>query len=568
MSAIWFLVTLVLVSVQSAQAQTSCAARHTNSGVFICYPGPAENRPNAHVSEFFHFSAQANAPDGHTIRRCAVLIDNHVVHEIRLPAPQQALSIETNLRSPFTSGSHSLRLEVYGVGSAEVTGIQFLASKDESFCDPFSRFDPRACAPLRAAALLRWSPEASRSEKSTFATLDSPADALAEYGEYAEIYDRNLRRLEADVSDAMAVDGRGNLYVASHVVADVELRKYTPDGTLAYDSLVRSCGAGFLSLTGIAVGGSGLVWIAGNTTACMPGTTNAFHPHVEPAGALRGFVMLLDTTKPSATPLYVTYLSNIEYRINGIRVDRQGNTYATGVTNSLSFPHESMLDIAPQNSTSQGAGFGFVSVLNAAGSGLQWSTLLRGAQLTALSLGDRGKVYLAGRAYRAETGQSNVVARSAEPCGGDVRGTHACDDLLVAELSKAGRELSYVGRLRGAARAEGRAISTIHQSDWVLVAGVADSSSMARSPGARNVPAGDLRGFVLAVQTCRAGLSYRRPVRDGGVYRTLSIVLTPALDAFAGAASGVFQHSQSGKSLEKSVMSIQTDSACHDSAQP
>src|SRR6476469_8060645 len=113
MSAIWFLVTLVLVSVQSAQAQTSCAARHTNSGVFICYPGPAENRPNAHLSEFFHFSAQANAPDGHTIRRCAVLIDNHVVHEIRLPAPQQALSIETNLRSPFTSGSHSLRLEVY-----------------------------------------------------------------------------------------------------------------------------------------------------------------------------------------------------------------------------------------------------------------------------------------------------------------------------------------------------------------------------------------------------------------------------------------------------------------------
>src|SRR5579884_3941692 len=133
---------LLLVEGGNAGAQTSCATRHQNPGVFICYPNPAENPADADLPDTFHISAQVNPAEGRTVRRYGILIDGAVVYDGKLPAPLKKLSIETNLKSPPAAGSHSLSLVVYGEGSAEVSGLRIHESPTSPLCDPFSRTNP------------------------------------------------------------------------------------------------------------------------------------------------------------------------------------------------------------------------------------------------------------------------------------------------------------------------------------------------------------------------------------------------------------------------------------------
>src|SRR5262249_18706406 len=154
----------------------------------------------------------------------------------------------------------------------EVEKLQVDPSRYVTFCDPFNRVDPRACQISNAKARLRWLPAEA-------APAASQTDSFAAYSAYVKLYGRNLKSLEADVADAVAVDTQGNLYVASHAFTDVDLRKYAPNGSLVYASLIRSCGEGFLSVAGIAVD-AGRVWIAGDTTACLPATAHTLRSQV------------------------------------------------------------------------------------------------------------------------------------------------------------------------------------------------------------------------------------------------------------------------------------------------
>jgi hypothetical protein len=57
------------------------------------------------------------------------------------------LSIETNLKSPFSSGSHLLRLLVEDIRVGRSARPSVLSIPNASFCDPFSPADPRICDP-------------------------------------------------------------------------------------------------------------------------------------------------------------------------------------------------------------------------------------------------------------------------------------------------------------------------------------------------------------------------------------------------------------------------------------
>jgi hypothetical protein len=526
----WFLVLRLLLGVAS-EAQTNCAVQHAASGVFICYPNPSENRADTLVPGIFHLSAQGNPAGGQVIAGYKVLIDNRLVYENRFFAPLQNLSIETNLKSPFDSGMHTLRLVVQGAGSAEVKELQFYQPKNASFCDPFNRTDPRICSPSTIRGPrgpLQWSlPEVPPKPSS---------DAFDRYAAYVSLFGQNLKSIEADVSDAMTVDAQGNLYVASHAFADVDLRKYAPDGSLIHASLIRSCGDGFLSVAGLAIDNAGRAWIAGNTTACLPASPNAVPVHLSEGSRTRGFVLLVDTTKPSsAEPLFVTYLSDAENRIAAIRVDSEGNAYVTGMTASREFPHESLLSAG--SVPFRGAGIGFVSVLNPLGSGLLWSTLLENAQLTALALDGPGNVYVTGR---------------------------VASDVLVAELSDRGRRLSYVARFGGSAEEEGQAISTTAQGAWILVAGATASPDFPTSL-ATKTPHRDLQTFAVGLQPCRTGVQHSRLFAEADSPIAPGIALGPALDAFATGFLGEVGTTGSIKAGQKPIASVAIAPTCSSS---
>ena len=548
----------------AAQAQTNCAKQHPARGVFICYPNPSENDADAILPDVFHLSAQANAADGEMITRYTVRIDDRVVVDGTLAAPIQRLPIETNLKSPFDSGSHRLKVEIYGVGSAEVKGLEFYPLKNVSFCDPFNRFDPRSCSISKIRGPLQWSLTEPIPHKATLEGARRRANPVDSYFAYLELYSQNLKSIEADASDAIAVDAQGNTYVASHVLADVELRKYAPDGGIIYDSLVRSCGDGFLAVTGLAIDDAGRAWIAGNTTACFPTTANAIKVQVADVSGTRGFVMLVDTTKPAPAPIYITYLADVDNRIAAIRVDARGSAYVIGATSSPEFPHESLLSVGERPAQLRDKRLGFVSVLNSSGSGLLWSTLVQNAQLSAFALDDAENVYITGRVSSppASSGTRKSEHPPKENCGAQGRLSLGCDDVLVAELSDRGRRLSYVARFGGSTDQEGRAISTTAQGAWIFVAGDTDSRDFPTSSPANESHAKGVQSFLVALQPCRSGAQYSGLLTEVNRDTTVPIALAPALDAFSAVFGGAVTATELVGYGQKSVASVQIAPAC------
>ncbi len=500
-----------------AEAQTTCGAQNTSDGVFICYPNPSQNEADSTVPDTFHLSAQGNAPEGHLAIGYRVLIDNRLVYVKKLATPTQKLSIEANVRSPFDSGSHTLQLLVLGAGSAEAKALQFYPLKNGSFCDPFSRADPRMCSPSATRRPLQWLPKET--------TPRTSADPLDGYSAYLELYSRNLRSIEADASDAIAVDVEGNLYVASHAFAGVDLRKYSPNGSLIYASLIRSCGDGFLSVAGLAIDNAARAWIVGNTNACLKTTPNAVQSQGSKTGRATGFIMLVDTKKPGpAGQLYVSYLSPVENRISAIRADREGNAYIIGTVTARDFPHDSLLSV-PEGSAGDGAPLGFVAAIDRSGSGFLWSTLLENAQLNDLALERSGGVYLTGRVI----------------CGAPRQAGMACDAVLAVRLSDRGRRFSYLARFSGAAGDEGRAIAATEPGTWILV-----TSATA----------------FVAVQPCKAGILYARSMPEDGGHFPVEIASAPALEAFTAALYGAFPAGESGTASKPLRASVQIAPEC------
>jgi hypothetical protein len=530
------LMALLLLCGRASEAQTTCATQHTASGAFICYPNPSENAKDSNVPAVFHLSAQGNAAEGRLIAGYKVLIDKRQIYEKKLAAPVQKLSVETNLKSPFDSGTHSLHVVFVGAGSADVNQLQFYPQANASFCEPFSRIDPRTCTSSPAGGSFQWSlPEASPGA--------STPDAFDRYSAFLKLFGQNLKKVEADVADAMAVDSRGNLYVASHAFADVDLRKYSPNGSLMYASLIRSCGEGFLAVAGLAIDGAGRAWIAGNTTACLATTPNAVQERVSHAGPARGFVMLVDTTKSSSmTPVYVTYLSDVDHRIAAIRVDSEGNAYVAGTTESQEFPHDSLLKALKAGAGSAQSSptrLGFVSALNPMGSALLWSALLPDAQLAALALDEAGNVYVTGRvpSRKSTSGTRGSNEPLKKTCGGESKLTMECDDVLVAELSDRGHRLSYAAWFGGQGEAEGRTISATAQGAWIFVAGETDSRDFPTSSAANELRQEGLRSFAVALRACRSGAQYSRILPEVAGNTAPPLASAPAMDAFTTAFS-------------------------------
>lgn len=452
----------------AAAAQTSCGLQHAKTGAFICNPNPSENPADAVVPALFHMSAQANAPSGSNTRHYSVFLDNQLIYDNRLATATEQLSIEVNLLAPFDSGSHTLRLTVSGVGSTEIKDLQFRPFATAGFCEPLSRVETFTSCYSTIRTPLNW-------------TLNRAS--LDAYPSYVNLYARNLKSLEADVADAVAVDAQGNVYVALHLFGGLEIRKYAPDRSVVYDSVIPACGPGYLSVSGIAVGEGGRLWVAGNTTACLTGTQGALKPRVEDVSRPHGFVLMLDASKPTSTaPVYLTYLADGDNQITGLRVDAGGNAYVVGTTSSVDFPHQSRFDVNDKPLPGKTAGLGFVAALNPAGSGLEWGALLNNAELSALALDATGNVYVAGSS------------------GGDA---------LLAELSDRGKKLSYLSHLN---QGDARAVAVAPDGTWAVV---------------------QLASVALAVQPCakRTIGSVNLPPDEASVGIDVSMQL--ALDAFA-----------------------------------
>lgn len=126
---------------------------------------------------------------------------------------------------------------------------------------------------------------------------------------------------------------------------------------------------------GVAVDGSGNVYVTGQTASTNFPVSSSAYQRAKAAGVVDGFVTKLNATGGSL--VYSTYLGGgwDDYP-RGIAVDASGAATVAGFTNSLDWPTTAGVVKSTRNPSLFDGADGFVTKLNAAGSGIVYSTYL------------------------------------------------------------------------------------------------------------------------------------------------------------------------------------------------
>jgi len=309
-----------------------------------------------------------------------------------------------------------------------------------------------------------------------FITKLDPAGAALVYSTY-------LGGSDVDVGNGIAIDGVGNAYVAGATRspnlgtinafqptyvggADVFVAELNASGTaLVYYTYLG--GSNFEDGGTIAVDPTGNAYITGVTFSTDFPTANPIQG-TKSADA-DAFVTKLNSTGSALA--YSTYLGGSDTEFTpGIAVDSAGNAYIAGGTASHDFPTANAVQ-----PTFTGPAAGFVTKLNATGSGFVYSTFFTGS---AGGGGQRVAVDSSGNAYLAGATQSNDF-----PTINAIQTTNAGSlDAVVFKLDPSGSPLfsTYLG---GSNSDDGRGIA-VDGSGNMYVAGNTSSTNFPITSGA------------------------------------------------------------------------------------
>ena len=173
---------------------------------------------------------------------------------------------------------------------------------------------------------------------------------------------------------------------------DAFLTKITYTGAIGFSTYLGGSGGPPQQITAVAVDSAGNVYVTGVTiSADFPVTTGAFQSAL--GGPQNAFAAKVTA---AGTLAYSTFLGGGAYDWgSGIAVSATGNAYISGYTASPNFPVANALQ-----TTFGGLYDAFISELNAAGSGLIFSTLYGGAgsdTANAIALDASLNIYVGGQ---------------------------------------------------------------------------------------------------------------------------------------------------------------------------
>jgi len=359
-----------------------------------------------------------------------------------------------------------------------------------------------------------------------------------------------------DSGKAIAIDGSGDAYIAGQTystdfpvspgawqttskgaakqVFNAFVSKLNADGTaLVYSTYLGGSGGDQAFAQGdaaeaIAVDGSGNAYVTGLTgSEDFPVTAGALQT-INKAAANGDITAFAAKLNPAGTGLvYSTYLGGSGTAANApfagdtgtsIAVNNGGEAYVAGLTYSKDFPVTDGALQAVNNSAATGGTNGFVARLNAAGTGLVYSTYLGGSgssagipfasdTCNAIALDGAGDAYVAGQTLSkdfpvtAGAFQTRMAAAGAD-------GANA----FVSELDPAGSALVYSTYLGGSVIDAADAIAVDSSGD-AYVAGLTYSLNFPVTAGAlqavNNGAAGHTsNGFVSKLNPSGSALLY------------------------------------------------------------
>jgi uncharacterized repeat protein (TIGR01451 family) len=316
------------------------------------------------------------------------------------------------------------------------------------------------------------------------------------------VYSTFLGSNNTDQGSSIAVDALGNAYItgftASATFPTTTGASQTTFGGVedAFVTKLNAAGSGlsystFLGGTpedrglGIAVDIGGSAYVTGFTVSSnFPTTGGAFQTTF--GGSRDAFVTKLNAA--GSARVYSTYLggTGIDEGL-GIAVDIGGSAYVTGFTVSSNFPTTG----GAFQTTFGGVEDAFVTKLDAAGSGLSYSTFLGGTPE------DRGfgiSVDIAGSAYIAGvTASANFPTTAGAPQTSFGGG----EDAFVTKLDAAGSALTYSTYLGGGLDDRGLGI-IVDGAGNAYVTGVTDSANFPTSGGAFQTALGSIPDAFIA----------------------------------------------------------------------
>ena len=347
------------------------------------------------------------------------------------------------------------------------------------------------------------------------------------------VYSSFLGGTDTDAGNSVAADGAANMYMTGVTYstaagdADVLVRKISADGTtFLYNADLGGSGDDFGN--GIAIDVNGYAFVGGRTSSTdFPtanayqgqnyGANNAYVLRLNPSGnALifstylggnnddRGYAVAVDsqgsvyltgeTTSdnfPTSNGAFQTarkggadafaakfaYNGSLVYSTfigggsddiaNGIAVDASGNAYIAGDTNSDSFPQVN----APYQHSRHGGLEGFVTEVNAGGTGLVFSTFIGGSgddSCGGIAVDPAGNIYVVGTTTTDTSFSIPGKSYNTSYNGGN-------SDIFVAKYLPSGQNIAWTTFLGSHGTDEGNAIATDANGN-VYIAGDTDSS--------------------------------------------------------------------------------------------
>lgn len=394
-----------------------------------------------------------------------------------------------------------------------------------------------------------------------------------------------------DEADAIAVDGKGNAYVAGEAYSgdfpltgnayqsknnatltgsNAFLTELSSDGSaLVYSTYLGGSGVDLVgdNAAAVALDGSGNAYIAGYSySADFPTTAGAFQTKNPGAanGNYNAFVAKFDPA--SGALVYSTLLGGsgiAEYgdRANGLAVDGHGNAYVAGDTYSDNFPVTRSAFQTHNNAANSGSSNVFISKLNSTGTSLLYSTYIGGIGsyegpgdvAAGLGLDGYGNAYIAGKSYSPDYPVTAGAYQSGRKSNSDA-------DPIVTVLNSTGTGLLYSTYFGGSGADYAYALA-VDGKGSIYITGISYSADFPVSAGAfqaKNAAAPNngtnafvarlnVTAQVTPVATATAVTSSKNPATVGA-----QVTYTATVSARSGTArpTGNVVFSINGKAVE------------------
>jgi hypothetical protein len=308
------------------------------------------------------------------------------------------------------------------------------------------------------------------------------------------------------------------------------------DPTLSYSTYLGGSNGSSYG-TAIAVDSSGNAYVTGVVYATdFPSTSGAYQTsNDKSASTFDAFVAKLN---PTGTALvYATYLggsgnTSVAGTLNhgdyptGIRVDSSGETYIAGIAYSVDFPVTAGVLQGTNRGGANGVSNGFVTKINAAGSGLVYSTYLGGSGLSgyagqaslsipspggdgcaSIAIDASGDAYLTGTAYSTDFPVTSAAYQATNKSASTGR-----PNAFVTKLNPQGSALDYSTYLGGSIGDGGSGIAVdsggnayidgaTYSSDFPLTGSALQSANLTS-------PSVGSNGFVAKLNSTGSSLVY------------------------------------------------------------